>query len=139
MVDEPHKQDGALNIALQEDVLLFVKKYVIFMDVKNVLLCSDNARNYGSCLVSRAILHFSISTGLQVLLFLHSKSGDGKTLLDTFFGLVSMALSRWLDGREHNVVTLSKEAAAVTVTFPCAAVSILKADDGENFVCIFVC
>lgn len=142
IVDQPHAQDGALTMALLEDLLLYVKDNPKLEGIKSVKLCTDNARNYCCSLVVRALPLLQLSTGITVDLYLHNEPGDGKTLLDAFFGLVSMALSRWLDRKGNNVVTPSQAANAVANSLPSATVALVTLNSGTSsaqYLCDEVC
>lgn len=79
---------------------------------------------------------------MRISVLLHNELGDGKTLLDPFCGLISMALARYLRHRDNIVVTTSQAANAVSNRLPSAAVStvrLLKVPGSDKLICDSVC
>ena len=105
------------------------------------MLCSYDARNYDSKLDAICLPLHQLSAGKKVDLYLHNEPRNGKTLFDTFFSQVSMALFPYVDRRVSNVVTPSQAAYSVSFSLPSAAVSLLRLEKfsgKEMFNCDYV-
>lgn len=75
-------------------------------------------------------------------MYLHNETGDGKTLLDAFFGQISKALFRYGDRRGNDVVTSVQAAKDVFFSLPSATVSLItleKVPGKGMFKCDCVC
>ena len=118
--------------------MYYLKKSPKFRDVTSAMLCSDDAQNHGSKLDAIRLPLHQLSAGKKVDLYLHNEPRNSKTLFDTFFSQVSMALFRYVDRRVSDVVTPSQAAHSVSFSLPSAAVSLIrleKVSGKEMFNC----
>lgn len=68
----------------------------------------------------------------------HNKPGDWNTLLDAFFGMFSIVISRYLDRRGRDVVTPTQSSYEVVTSLPNAAIPLITLGETES-VSTFVC
>eukprot|EP01006_Ploeotia_vitrea_P032363 TRINITY_DN64580_c0_g1_i2.p2 TRINITY_DN64580_c0_g1~~TRINITY_DN64580_c0_g1_i2.p2 ORF type:complete len:554 (+),score=234.09 TRINITY_DN64580_c0_g1_i2:2081-3742(+) len=98
IVDHEVKQSGQLVYALLEDALMFVKRHPEqFGAVDEVVFQTDNAKHYANKFLLSMMPTLGKVTGIRVVKLLHNEPGLGKTLLDSFFGIVTLKMKRHVD------------------------------------------
>ncbi len=71
----------------------------------------------------------SLTNGVQISSFDHNEVHDGKTLLDGFFGLVTMALERHVDEQGNCAVLPNQVAQAVAGRLPNTTVRLIRFEE----------
>lgn len=106
-------QEAPLVAGLVEVGLRYIKEHKeIFGDVNSVILQSDNAPNYANKKLSLILWVIGKIVGIDVITYLHNEPGDGKTILDAIFGLITSLLNVHVKfGR--NAVTFAQVATAL--------------------------
>lgn len=96
------QQDQFTALSVLQSVLAFIKKHV--PSVTSAVLQSDNAGCYSSSVfvIGAGTLH--PVTGIRVVRIVRTEAQDGKSFLDSQFGLASQALARYVD-EGHNIIT----------------------------------
>lgn len=113
-----------------EDALMNINSSSKFNQLECVTLCKNNSRNYGRTTIARLLPLPQLFKMYKIDVLLH------KSLLDAFFRMVSMALSRYLDRRRCNIVAPIQAAHAIATSLPRAVVSLMhwKNASGSTFV-----
>lgn len=105
------QQDQFTALSILQSVLAFIKTHV--PTVTNAVLQSDNAGCYSStCFVIGAGTLHAI-TGVRVTRIVRTEAQDGKSFLDSQFGLASQALARYVD-EGNNIITPLQLVEALT-------------------------
>ena len=112
IMEESNKQDGMTVASLMEDILVTISDQLPF--IKNLTLQSDNANQYQNHLLIVVLHVLNIKMkymGTFITEFVHTKTQDGKTLLDGHFVKANWLLVIFMKTWRKNKITCIKTSA----------------------------
>ena len=102
LADVDSKQDKHAVLAMIEVVMLRIQRTL--PHIKTIVLQSDNAACYSNTLLPLALPFLSKTYGLVTERFIHTKTQDGKSILDAHFATSGRILHAWVK-EGNNCVT----------------------------------
>lgn len=112
IIENDKKQDRVLTASINESVFLRIRKELPV--AKEIVICTDNAKNYNNNALPVILPEICDAHGLQLQVYLHPDACHGKSCVDAHFAVSYRHLKRYIQETHYDVLTPEDIADALT-------------------------